>query len=46
MNKKVRNSNLELMRVFCMVIIILSHYVYHGGLLFQNISVNQIFAQL
>lgn len=44
--KKVRDSNLELMRVFCMVIIILSHYVYHGGLLFETLSVNQIFAQL
>lgn len=44
--KKVRESNFELMRIFSMVIIVFSHYVYHGGLLFQNTSVNQIFSQL
>ena len=44
--KKVRDSNLELMRVVCMVIIVLSHYVYHGGLLYEELSTNQIFAQL
>ena len=44
--KKVRNSNLELLRVLSMVIIILSHYVYHGGLLYEAVSANNILAQL
>ena len=45
MQSKVRNSNMELLRIFSMVIIVLSHYVYHGGLLDQEFSVNQAFAQ-
>ena len=46
MQNKVRNSNMELLRIFSMIIIVLSHYVYHGGLLEQEFSTNQIFAQL
>ena len=42
---KMRQSNMELLRVFSMVIIVLSHYVYHGGLLGQELSINQAFAQ-
>jgi len=40
-----RSSNFELLRIISMVIIILSHYSYHGGILFQNLSLNQILAQ-
>lgn len=43
---KVRDSNLEAMRVFCMVSIVLSHYVFHGGLLDEDFSMNQALAQL
>ena len=46
MQDKARNSNMELLRIFSMIIIVLSHYVYHGGLLDQEFSGNQIFAQL
>ena len=42
---KPRQSNMELLRIFSMVIIILSHYVYHGGLFEQPFSMNQAFAQ-
>lgn len=42
---KMRQSNMELLRIFSMVIIVLSHYVYHGGLLGQELSINQAFAQ-
>lgn len=42
---KPRQSNMELLRIFSMVSIILSHYVYHGGLFEQPFSVNQAFAQ-
>lgn len=45
MQNKVRQSNMELLRIFSMIIIVLSHYVYHGGLLEQKFSVNQAFAQ-
>lgn len=45
MNKS-RNSNIELLRIISMALIVLCHYVYHGGLLYQNISINQILAQL
>ncbi len=40
-----RKSNIELLRVISMVIIVLSHYVYHGGLLYQSLSINQALAQ-
>ncbi len=30
---KVRNSNIELLRVFAMILIILHHYALHGGLI-------------
>lgn len=33
MQNKARNSNMELLRIFSMIIIVLNHYVYHGGLL-------------
>lgn len=45
MQNKVRNSNMELLRIFSMIIIVLSHYAYHGGLLNQDFSANQVFAQ-
>ena len=44
--QKVRSSNIELFRILSMIAIVLSHYVYHGGLLYQPISGNQILAQL
>lgn len=43
---KIRYSNMELLRIFSMIIIVLSHYVYHGGLLAEILSANQILAQL
>lgn len=46
MEKDERSSNFELLRVISMILIILSHYVTHGGLIFQEISLNQIIAQL
>lgn len=46
MKKDERSSNFELLRIISMILIILSHYVTHGGLIFQEISLNQIIAQL
>ncbi len=46
MREKERSSNFELLRIISMVLIILSHYVAHGGLLMQGISLNQSIAQL
>lgn len=43
---KTRQSNMELLRIFSMIIIVLSHYVYHGGLLAETLSANQVLAQL
>ena len=33
MKEKVRNSNIELLRIFAMILIILHHYSLHGGLI-------------
>lgn len=46
MRENDRSSNFELLRIISMVLIVLSHYVTHGGLLMQSISFNQIIAQL
>lgn len=45
MQNRMRQSNMELLRIFSMIIIILSHYVYHGGILEQKFAINQVFAQ-
>lgn len=42
MEKKERNSNLELLRIICMVLIVASHYGSHGGLVDLPLSANHI----
>lgn len=44
--KRTRQCNFELLRIVCMIMIILSYYCYHGGILFQGDGVIIIFAQL
>ena len=41
-----RNSNIELLRMICMFVIILHHYVLYGGALEQPASINLIIANL
>ena len=37
-----RKSNFELLRVLSILLIVSYHYVFHGGLKFQGITVNKI----
>lgn len=39
-----RSSNFELLRILCMIMIISAHYMYHGGMIDNGTSVNQVFA--
>lgn len=41
-----RKSNYELLRIFSMTLIIMAHYVYHGGLLFHSSGINYFLAEL
>lgn len=43
--ENVRESRFELLRIVGMAVIILAHYSYHGGILFQELSLNQVLAQ-
>ncbi len=44
--KRLRSSNFELLRIFCMVIIVAHHYSVHGGFSFgDSISFNRILIQ-
>lgn len=40
-NKKQRNSNIELLRMFCMFIIIIHHAVFYSGCVNLDCSINQ-----
>lgn len=42
-----RKSNMELLRIVCMIMIILHHYADHGGFVFENgeITINRIILQ-
>lgn len=48
--KKERNSNLELLRIFAMLLIIMHHYVVNSGVTecynMDNITINMVFLQL
>lgn len=44
--KTTRESNIELLRIFCMLLIIAHHCVVHGGILNTNFLVNKIVASL
>lgn len=39
---KERESNIELLRIICMMMIIGAHFVYHGGALSGTSGVNQV----
>ena len=34
--KKERNSNFELLRIFAMLMIVMHHYICHGGFVFDK----------
>lgn len=44
--KKERDSRLEALRIFCILIITLHHAFYHSDVMEQTMSVNRILAQL
>ena len=45
-NKLTRNSNLEILRIICMILIVAHHYVVHGGFIFgYDVTVNRIFLE-
>lgn len=45
---KIRNSNLELLRIVSMILIIMHHYAVHGGfdLLNTELDLNRIWIQI
>ena len=47
--KKIRSSNIELMRIVLMIIIIMHHYVVNSGIMdgvnLSDLSVNVVFLQ-
>ena len=44
--KKQRSSNLELLRIFCMFIIVMHHFALHSGFIYgQELSFNKILVQ-
>ena len=48
-NKKVRNSNFELLRIIAMIMIIIHHYTVHGGWIpftYENFTFNMVLTQL
>lgn len=48
MNKKIRNSNLELLRIFSMFFIVAHHFGVHGGfnLIEKSFTLNKIIVQI
>lgn len=40
--KKVRESNFELLRIICMMLIISFHYVYKGNFVFESFTLNKM----
>ncbi len=45
--KNIRKSNLELLRIICMIMIVAHHYVVHGTIWYDNtMSLNKYFIQL
>ena len=42
MEKKTRKSKYEVLRIIAMFMIVLSHYAYHGGVMFEGNVLNQI----
>ena len=44
--KKQRSSNLELLRIFCMFIIVMHHFALHSGFIYgEELSFNKILVQ-
>ena len=48
MNKKIRNSNLELLRIFSMLFIVAHHFGVHGGfnLIEKSFILNKVIIQI
>lgn len=48
--KRIRNSNIELLRIIMMVVIVAHYYVVNSGITdlydFHNVNLNMIFTQL
>lgn len=46
--KKIRNSNIELLRIISMLFIVMSHYSVHGNTIPENLSfgINQVLLQI
>lgn len=44
--RKERSSNIELLRIFSMMLIIAFHYVYKGGFVFETVTVNKIIVDI
>lgn len=40
--KKARNSNVEFLRIICMFLLIIHHFIVHGGILLQSYSTNVV----
>lgn len=43
---KIRNSNLEILRIVSMILIIMHHYVVHGGFCWESITTNKIILEV
>lgn len=42
MEKKIRKTKYEALRIISMFMIVLAHYAYHGGVMFKGSVFNQI----
>lgn len=45
MNKKSRNSNIELLRILCIIGITAHHMVYHSTIMDEPLGIARLFAQ-
>lgn len=42
MDKKTRKTKYEVLRIIAMFMIVLAHYAYHGGVMFEGNMLNQV----